>query len=64
VIRQIGLKRHVLLGGMCVEKVSVEGHTGWSMGGGLDTFDIVIPRVLRIFYTCNVDVCLSVDIPI
>lgn len=54
----------MLLGGMCVEKVSVEGHTGWSMGGGLDTFDIVIPRVLRIFYTCNVDVCLSVDIPI
>lgn len=27
-------------------------------------FVIVIPRVLSIFYTCNVDMCLSVDIRI
>ena len=28
---------------VCVEKASVDDHTGWIRGGGLDTFLIVIP---------------------
>jgi hypothetical protein len=50
VIRQSGSKCHVLLGGVrMVVVVSVEDHTGWIKGGGLDTFVIVIPPCVTHF---------------
>ncbi len=48
----------------CVVGVSVDDHPGMGVGSRVMIripFVIVIPRVLSIFYTCNMDMCLSVE---